>query len=55
MYISVCEVVVIVVVMDPVSASIPLTDINKKKKRPGDLEAQVFTAVVGFDKVDGYL
>lgn len=28
------------VVMDPVSASIPLTDINKKKKRPGDLEAQ---------------
>ena len=27
--------------MDPVSASIPLTDISKKKKRPADLEAQV--------------
>ena len=27
--------------MDPVSASIPLTDISKKKKKPADLEAQV--------------
>ena len=27
--------------MDPVSASIPLTDISRKKKRPTDLEAQV--------------
>ena len=26
--------------MDPVSASIPLTDISRKKKRPTDLEAQ---------------
>ena len=55
MYISACEVVVIGVVMDPVSASIPLTDINKKKKRPGDLEAQVFTAGLGIDKVGDYL
>ena len=46
MYLSVYEVVVIGVVMDPVSASIPLTDINKKKKRPGDLEAQVITTAV---------
>ena len=29
-----------IVTMDPVSASIPLTDISRKKKRPTDLEAQ---------------
>ena len=39
----------LVVTMDPVSASIPLTDISRKKKRPTDLEAQAGKLVCLFN------
>ena len=46
---GISEPLVFFVTMDPVSASIPLTDISRKKKRPTDLEAQAGKLVCLFN------